>query len=131
MIGNPLIADAALQPGGLMVITGKGYGTTNIIVLDRAGAVLMEKTIEVQGPREHVVVRLSRHRTRDLQLHAELRAADHAGRRHGLFRRRDRPDRHPQRPGAGRRAGEVIRRAVVRIGRTARVAGGIFVVSEA
>ena len=39
-----------------MVITGKGYGTTNFIALDRTGAVLMEKTIEVQGPREHVVV---------------------------------------------------------------------------
>jgi ABC-type Fe3+-hydroxamate transport system substrate-binding protein len=29
VIGNPLIADASLQPGGVMVITGKGYGTTN------------------------------------------------------------------------------------------------------
>jgi hypothetical protein len=56
VIGNPLIADASLQPGGLMVVTGKGYGTTNVIVLDRSGAVLMEKTIEVQGPREHTVV---------------------------------------------------------------------------
>lgn len=56
VIGNPLIADASLQPGGLMVITGKGYGTTNLIVLDRSGGVLMEKTIEVQGPREHIVV---------------------------------------------------------------------------
>ena len=56
VIGNPLIADASLQPGGLMVVTGKGYGTTNLVVLDRAGAVLMEKTVEVQGPRASVVV---------------------------------------------------------------------------
>jgi putative type II/III system pilus formation protein len=56
VIGNPMIADASLQPGGLMVITGKGYGLTNFIVLDRAGAVLMEKTIEVQGPDADVVV---------------------------------------------------------------------------
>ena len=49
VIGNPLIADASVQAGGLMVITGKGYGMTNIIALDRAGAVLMEKTIEVAG----------------------------------------------------------------------------------
>jgi putative type II/III system pilus formation protein len=56
VVGNPLIADAALQPGGLMVLTGKGYGLTNFIVLDRSGAVLMEKSIEVQGPRERVVV---------------------------------------------------------------------------
>jgi hypothetical protein len=56
VIGNPLIADASLQAGGQMVVTGKGYGVTNIIALDRAGAVLMERSIEVQGPREHVVV---------------------------------------------------------------------------
>jgi hypothetical protein len=56
VVGNPLIADAALQPGGLMVLTGKGYGLTNFIVLDRSGAVLMEKSIEVQGPRERLVV---------------------------------------------------------------------------
>ena len=36
VIGNPLIADLSLQPGGLAVITGKCYGATNIIVMDRA-----------------------------------------------------------------------------------------------
>jgi Flp pilus assembly secretin CpaC len=56
VIGNPAIADAAIQAGGWMVITGKGYGATNIIALDRSGAILMERTIEVQGPQEAVVV---------------------------------------------------------------------------
>ena len=56
VIGNPVIADAAVQAGGWMVITGKGYGATNIIALDRSGAVLLEKTVEVQGPRDVVVV---------------------------------------------------------------------------
>ena len=56
VIGNPIIADAAVQSGGWMVITGKGYGLTNIIALDRSGAILMEKTIEVQGPSNVVVV---------------------------------------------------------------------------
>ena len=56
VIGNPLIADAAIQPGGLMVITGKGHGSTNIIALDRGGAVLMEKTIEVVPQSDVVVV---------------------------------------------------------------------------
>jgi Flp pilus assembly secretin CpaC len=56
VIGNPLIADANVQTGGLMVITGKGYGRTNLIALDRAGAVLLEKTIEVRGPRAGIVV---------------------------------------------------------------------------
>ena len=56
VIGNPAIADAAVQSGGWMVITGKGYGATNLIALDRSGAILMEKTVEVQGPKDVVVV---------------------------------------------------------------------------
>jgi Pilus formation protein N terminal region len=56
VVGNPLIADGSLQPGGIMVVTGKGYGITNLMALDRAGAVLMERSIEVRGPREHTVV---------------------------------------------------------------------------
>lgn len=56
VVGNPVIADAAVQSGGWMVITGKGYGMTNIVALDRSGAILMEKTIEVQGPQNVVVV---------------------------------------------------------------------------
>jgi hypothetical protein len=49
VIGNPLIADAALQSGGILVITGKGYGTTNMMALDRTGRVVMYKTVEVRG----------------------------------------------------------------------------------
>ena len=56
IIGNPLIADVALQAGGTMVVTGKGYGATNLIVLDRTGATVMTKTIQVVGPRDAVVV---------------------------------------------------------------------------
>ncbi len=55
VIGNPLIADVTVQPGGLLVVTGKGYGVTNLIALDRSGAVLTERTIEVRGPRDDVV----------------------------------------------------------------------------
>ena len=56
VIGNPLIADAALQPGGLVVLTGKGYGATNFIALDRKGNALLEKTIQVHGAKDTVVV---------------------------------------------------------------------------
>ena len=49
VIGNPLIADVAVQSGGLVVVTGKGYGTTNLIVLDRNGSVLMERSVVVRG----------------------------------------------------------------------------------
>jgi hypothetical protein len=56
VIGNPMIADVSLQPGGLLVITGKGFGLTNLVTLDRSGAVLLEKSIEVEGPRGELVV---------------------------------------------------------------------------
>jgi len=56
VIGDPLIADVSVQPGGLAVVTGKSYGATNVIVLDKTGAVLMEKTVEVQGPSDPVIV---------------------------------------------------------------------------
>src|SRR4249919_3361861 len=49
VIGNPLIADATLQSGGVLVVTGKGYGATNLLALDRAGHTLMNKTIQVLG----------------------------------------------------------------------------------
>jgi hypothetical protein len=56
VIGNPLIADVTMQPGGLMIVTGKSYGATNLIALDRAGAVLTERSIEVLGPENVVFV---------------------------------------------------------------------------
>ena len=56
VIGNPLIADVTVQSGGLMVVTGKGYGRTNVIALDRRGAVLLEKAIQVLGPHNVVVI---------------------------------------------------------------------------
>jgi hypothetical protein len=56
VIGNPLIADASMQAGGTLIITGKGYGMTNLVALDRAGSVLMEKTVAVEGPHDVVVV---------------------------------------------------------------------------
>src|SRR5665647_3492348 len=49
IIGNPLIADATLQSGGILVLTGKGFGATNLLALDRAGKVVMDKTVQVLG----------------------------------------------------------------------------------
>ncbi len=55
IIGNPLIADVSVQSGGMIVVTGKGFGVTNLIALDTRGNTLMEETIEVQGPNEQIV----------------------------------------------------------------------------
>lgn len=56
VIGNPAIADVSVQSGGLVVVTGKGYGSTNFVALDRSGAVLMERSILVRGPSDNTVV---------------------------------------------------------------------------
>jgi hypothetical protein len=56
IIGNPLIADATLQGGGILVITGKGYGATNLMALDRDGKVIMETSVRVLGPGGHDLV---------------------------------------------------------------------------
>lgn len=56
VVGNPLIADVSIQPGGLMVITGKGYGVTNVVALDRAGSPLMERKVLVKGAYDGTVV---------------------------------------------------------------------------
>jgi Flp pilus assembly secretin CpaC len=55
VVGNPLIADVALQNGGVVVVTGKGYGATNFIAMDRGGEVLVDRLIQVEGPLEQLV----------------------------------------------------------------------------
>jgi hypothetical protein len=55
VVGNPLIADVTLQTGGIVVVTGKGYGATNFIAMDRAGEVLVDRTIQVEGPSDRLV----------------------------------------------------------------------------
>jgi hypothetical protein len=55
VVGNPLIADVSLQTGGIIVVTGKGYGATNFIAMDRSGEVLVDRVIEVEGPTDQLV----------------------------------------------------------------------------
>jgi hypothetical protein len=56
VIGDPFIADVTIQPGGIAVITGKSFGDTNVVILDKSGAVLNEQNIRVTGPAEPNVV---------------------------------------------------------------------------
>jgi hypothetical protein len=51
VIGNPMIADASLQAGNILVLTGKGYGSTNLLVLDHGGRVILDRTVEVKTPK--------------------------------------------------------------------------------
>lgn len=55
IVGNPMIADVTVQKNGILVVTGKGYGVTNLIALDGAGNMLAESLISVQAASASVV----------------------------------------------------------------------------
>jgi Flp pilus assembly secretin CpaC len=55
VVGNPLIADVTLQSGGIVVVTGKGYGATNFVAMDRGGEILVDRVIQVEGPTDQLV----------------------------------------------------------------------------
>lgn len=48
IIGNPSIADVALQDGNLLVVTGKTFGITNIIALDAEHNVIQDQRVMVE-----------------------------------------------------------------------------------
>jgi Flp pilus assembly secretin CpaC len=57
IIGNPMIADVTLlRAGSTMVVTGKGFGETNMIALDGAGKTVKEMNILVVGSNQALVV---------------------------------------------------------------------------
>ena len=47
VIGNPLIADAAVKDSRTIVITGKGFGVTNFVVLDSKGNPVVDEQVIV------------------------------------------------------------------------------------
>ena len=48
IIGNPAIADISVQSGNLLVVTGKTFGITNMIVLDAERNIIQEQRILVK-----------------------------------------------------------------------------------
>jgi Flp pilus assembly secretin CpaC len=60
VVGNPLIADVTLQNGGVLVVTGKGYGATNFIAMDGRGEILVDRQIQVEGPTAEELVTVYR-----------------------------------------------------------------------
>ncbi|PZN99156.1 MAG: pilus assembly protein [Hyphomicrobiales bacterium] len=55
IIGNPAIADVAVQRNGVMVVTGKSFGVTNLIALDASGALLAESLVRVGADSDSVM----------------------------------------------------------------------------
>jgi Flp pilus assembly secretin CpaC len=56
VIGNPMIADVSIQKNGSMVVTGKSYGTTNLIAQDPTGALIGESLIKVEAANDGTLV---------------------------------------------------------------------------
>lgn len=51
VVGNPSIADVSVQSGKVLVVTGKSFGETNLIVLDADGKIVVNWRLIVQEPR--------------------------------------------------------------------------------
>jgi len=56
LIGNPDIADVSVHSVDTLFIVGRGYGQTNLIILDRNGETMLEKDLNVVNtlPRQGV-----------------------------------------------------------------------------
>jgi len=47
VIGNPAIADASVQDASTIVLTGRGFGVTNLVVLDGDGNPIVDEQVIV------------------------------------------------------------------------------------
>jgi Flp pilus assembly secretin CpaC len=47
VIGNPAIADASVQDASTIVLTAKGFGVTNLVVLDKEGNPIVDELVTV------------------------------------------------------------------------------------
>ena len=47
VVGNPAIADASVQDASTVVLTGKGFGVTNLVILDGDGAPIIDEQVTV------------------------------------------------------------------------------------
>ena len=57
IVGNPIVADVTMLKGsGLVVLTGRGFGETNVVFLDRAGTILSEADLKVEAAPSLVTV---------------------------------------------------------------------------
>lgn len=56
IIGNTAIADATIRDSQTLIITGKQYGTTNLIVLDAAGEPIADEVVRVSSATDDNIV---------------------------------------------------------------------------
>jgi Flp pilus assembly secretin CpaC len=56
IIGNPSIADVAIQGGNLLVVTGKAFGVTNIVALDAQRNIIQDQRVVVEHDDQRTLV---------------------------------------------------------------------------
>jgi Flp pilus assembly secretin CpaC len=55
IIGNPAIADAAIEDERTLVLTGRSFGVTNLIILGATGEPIIDETLVVRGHETNTV----------------------------------------------------------------------------
>jgi Flp pilus assembly secretin CpaC len=55
IVGNPIIAEVTPQKNGVLVLTGKSFGSTNLIALDNSGAMVAETMIRVEASQDATI----------------------------------------------------------------------------
>ena len=58
IIGNPEIADVSIHSADTVFVVGKGYGETNLLILDKNGNTMMSSDIQVITPQSRNQVRI-------------------------------------------------------------------------
>ena len=56
LIGNPAIADVSVLDSGKAVLVGKGYGVTNLVIIDQLGRTVLNRQVVVAAPTGNVSV---------------------------------------------------------------------------
>jgi Flp pilus assembly secretin CpaC len=56
VVGNPLVADVSMLDSRNVVVLGKSYGVTNLLIVDRAGRTIIDRDIVVSAPEGSVSV---------------------------------------------------------------------------
>jgi len=65
IIGNPKIADVTVQSSDLLFVVGRGYGETNLIILDANGNTMMNADLQVVNTLPRHGVRLYNGKNRE------------------------------------------------------------------
>jgi Flp pilus assembly secretin CpaC len=55
IVGNPFIADVSMHDHFTVVVTGKSYGSTNLVILDDKGEPIIDEVIIVRASEDNVV----------------------------------------------------------------------------